>query len=107
MNNERVEEFWNIAAPHLAAGTCDEGTMMGNACLRVKGEFVAMHWAKGGGMIVKLDKESVQRHIEAGTGNAFAPNGRVFKEWISIADANHESWPAILEEGIGFASKRK
>ncbi len=96
-----------MAAPHLAAGRCDEGTMMGNPCLRVKGEFVAMHWAKGGGMIVKLDQQAVLEHIEAGHGAAFSPNGRVFKEWLSVPDANISSWEPILEAAISLAASRK
>ncbi|MGE0601516.1 MAG: hypothetical protein AB7J35_18885 [Dehalococcoidia bacterium] len=107
MSNDRNAEFWNLAAPHLAAGRCDEGTMMGNPCLRVKGNFVAMHWSKGGGMIVKLDQPSVLRHIEAGHGAAFSPNGRVFKEWLAVPESDTARWEPILAEAINLAAARK
>ena len=38
--------FWDLAAAYLASGECDEGTIMGHACLRRRGQFVAMYWAK-------------------------------------------------------------
>lgn len=104
MSGEGSGRFWDLASVHLASGACDEGTMMGIPCLRTKGEFVAMYWAKGGGMIVKLDAQVVARHVAAGSGLPFAPNGRVFKEWVAVPEAHAEDWDAMLAEALAFAA---
>ena len=103
MSSEGSTRFWDLAGAHLASGACDEGTMMGNPCLRAKGAFVAMYWEKGGGMIVKLDAKAVRRHIADGRGQAFVPNGRVFKEWLAVPDASE--WGAVLAEALKLAGR--
>ncbi len=98
--------FWELAAPYLARGECDEGTVMGNACLRTKGEFVAMYWARGGGMVVKLDEPKVRAHLANGAGAPFAPAGRVFREWLAVPETAHDLWPGILGEAVTLANVR-
>jgi len=79
--------------------------MMGNPCLRYGGAFVAMHWEKAAAMIVKLDASSVAAHISDGEGIAFAPNGRVFKEWLAVPDDRHESWSDLLNAALARAKR--
>lgn len=105
MSSEGSTRFWDLAGAHLASGACDEGTMMGNPCLRAKGAFVAMYWEKGGGMIVKLDAETVDRYVEEARGLPFSPNGRVFKEWLAVPEANASDWGSVLVEALAFARR--
>ncbi len=105
MSKEGRAAFWDLAAPLLAAGTC-EGTIMSNPCLRMRGEFVAMYWEKGGGMIVKLEPEAVRRHLSDGLGGPFMPAGRVFKAWLSVPDASSPAWAEVLDQAVELARQR-
>lgn len=98
--------FWEIAAPYLASGACDEGTIMGHSCLRTKGEFVAMHWGKGGGMVVKLNAAIATEQIAAGRGQPFAPAGRAFREWLTVPETAMADWPETLAEAVRLAQAR-
>lgn len=98
--------FWDLAAPYLASGECDEGTIMGHPCLRRRGEFVAMFWAHGGGIVVKLDRERVAAHLEAGLGREFAPAGRPFREWLAVGGDATAHWPELLAEAVSLAALR-
>jgi hypothetical protein len=104
---DRCGAFWEIAAPYLASGACDEGTIMGHACLRAKGEFVAMHWGKGGGMVVKLDAAAAAERIAAGRGQPFAPAGRAFREWLTVPETAMEDWAETLAAAVRLAQARK
>lgn len=104
MSDAGSAQFWDLAAVHLASGACDEGTMMGNPCLRVKGEFVAMYWKKGGGMIVKLNAPTVAQTIAEGRGLAFSPNGRVFKEWLAVPESHARDWESVLAAALKVAA---
>jgi hypothetical protein len=100
---EAEDQFWAIAAPHLEASDIVEGTMMGSRCLRVDGEFTAMIHTKTGDLIVKLPAERVTELVEAGTVEAFAPNGRVFREWASVPTTDEDSWEPLIAEAVTFA----
>ena len=95
-----AQSFWDLAAPYLASGECDEGTIMGHACLRKRGEFVAMYWARGGGLVVKLDAPTAAAHIALGQGREFAPAGRPFREWLTVPVEHREQWPELLAEAV-------
>ncbi len=101
------QAFWDLAAPYLAAGECDEGTIMGNACLRKRGEFVAMYWKKGGGLVVKLDAPTAAAHIASGVGREFSPAGRPFREWLAVPDDRTGAWPGLLAEAVRLAGVRE
>lgn len=94
------QAFWDLAAPYLASGVCDEGTIMGHACLRKRGEFVAMFWGRGGGLVVKLDRERVAARLAAGLGREFAPAGRPFREWLTVPAGHAAHWPEMLDEAV-------
>ena len=97
------ELFWRIAADlHQADERVVEGTIMGGRCLRVGKEFLALVDVKRSGLVVKLPRDRVAELIDAGVGRPFAPAGKVFKEWLSVPEANAELWRSLLEEGIDF-----
>lgn len=80
----------------------DEGTIMGGRCVRVDGQFLALLDRKGRGMVVKLPRERVDELIGDGAGRAFAPAGKVFREWVAIPRRDRRRWLDLLREGITF-----
>ncbi|CAB4825878.1 unannotated protein [freshwater metagenome] len=78
---------------------------MGGRCVRVAGEFLALVDFKGSGLVVKLPRERVAELVAQGVGRPFAPAGKVFREWVSIPEADPRQWRALLREGIAFVSK--
>lgn len=98
------ERFWELAEPHLASGRVIEGTMMGHQCLRTArtNGFVATVARATGATVVKLPKRRVAELIDAGRGLAFAPAGKVFREWVEIADIDDDTWASLLAESIEF-----
>ena len=98
------DQFWAHAEPLLTRADVARSTMMGFPCLRRSGKYFASIHRTGEAMIVKLPAARVQDAIAAGEGEAFAPNGRVFKEWLAIPTAQADTWPALLEEAYAFAA---
>ena len=97
------EHFWKLA------GELQErdrrivvGQIMSSRCLRVGKEFLALYDTKQAGMVVKLPRERVEALLEAGKGKAFAPAGRVFREWVLVGDATRRQWRRLLREGADF-----
>ncbi len=108
INNDpqnREKLFWDLATPMLINGEAEEGTLMGFKCLRVQGNFFASLERENKGLIVKLPREQVQSLIDSGLGKPFAPNGRVFKEWVLLPIADREVWQAILNEAREFVMR--
>ena len=99
------QPFWElIGSLQLENPKVEEGTIMGGRCARVAGEFLALVDYKGSGLVVKLPRERVDQLIANGVGYAFAPAGKVFREWVSIPEVDSRLWDALLREGIVFAS---
>jgi hypothetical protein len=73
-------------------------TMMGFPCLRVDDKFFACVERATGNLIVKLPAERVNELVRTGSGRPFAPNGRVFKEWVACPVAARELWTDLLNE---------
>lgn len=96
--------FWDHVAPLLASGAAEHGTIMGGPCLRVHGEFLAMPYHKGPGLVVKLPRERVTAEIAQGRGQSFAPAGRVFREWLHVPEYDPQFWTDLLFEGMVFVS---
>ena len=80
------------------------GTMMGFPCLRRDGAFFASLEPVSNALIVKLPSDRVAALIHIGTGEPFAPNGRVFREWIAIPQPRRNTWTKLLEEAWQFAA---
>lgn len=84
-------------------------TMMGFPCLRVDGKFFACVEPATGNLIIKLSAERVSELVRTGSGRPFAPNGRVFKEWVACPAPARESWTDLLNEAkvyVGRAQPR-
>ncbi|NEE02634.1 hypothetical protein [Phytoactinopolyspora halotolerans] len=78
-------------------------TMMGYPCVRLAGRFVASYDDKAACLVVKLRRERVAELVEQGTGDSFAPAGKVFREWVSIPTVERELWRSLLAEAVDFA----
>lgn len=94
----RAQLFWRLVEGALEQGSLTKGTIMGRPCVRRDDDFVAMPHSKTGGLIVKLDRERVQKLIDDGSGQEFAPAGRVFKEWLLVPDAAEGVWSQLIAE---------
>lgn len=79
---------------------------MSGRCARVAGEFLALVDFKGSGMVVKLPRARVDVLSAQGTGQPFAPAGKVFREWVSIPQRDRRLWRALLRQGVAFVAPR-
>jgi len=97
--------FWKLATelrredPRIV-----EGRIMNGRCLRVGEEFLALVDYKGSGLVVKLPESRVNELIRSGVGRAFAPAGKVFREWVALPKPDSRRWSALLKEGTMFVS---
>lgn len=98
------DELWDCAAPLLAEGAIEEGTIMGGPCVRAAGEFVGMPHHKGPGIVVKLPRERVDELIASGQGASFAPAGKVFREWVLVEAFDEAQWTDLLRESVSFVA---
>ena len=98
--------FWELAESWLAREGVQKATMMGFPCLRLNGAFFASIEHKGDGLVVKLPRERVAERVAIGDGEPFAPNGRVFKEWLRVPYANEALWDEVIAEAWAFAGGR-
>jgi len=94
------EPFWRMAERFLSDGRAERGTLMGFDCLRARGDFVATTERRTGHLIVKLTAERVSQLVADGVGQPFAPAGRVFREWVAVA--NQAEWPDLLAEAVSL-----
>lgn len=104
--DETAQFFWEKATPLLADQDVSKGTMMGFPCLRVNGDFFASVDRRTGNLIVKLPADRVESMIDAGAGDAFAPNGRRFREWVVITDRDEARWESLLFEARDFVQNK-
>ena len=81
--------------------------MMGFPCLRLDGDFFASCDPRTGSLIVKLDADRATQLIDSGRAEAFAPNGRRFREWVAIPSSRHRSWEQLLEGALRAAADRR
>ena len=98
------DDFWSVASPLIAESLIEEGTIMGGACVRAQGEFVAMPNHKGDGIVVKLSRDRVQALIDDGEGQSFAPAGKVFKEWVLVEAFDEDRWESLIRESVEFVT---
>ncbi|MEM7139818.1 MAG: hypothetical protein AAF548_02225 [Actinomycetota bacterium] len=96
--------FWDAAAPLLADGTVEEGTIMGGPCVRCRGEFVGMPHHNGDGIVVKLPRDDVDTMIESGEGAPFAPAGKTFREWVLVEAHDEDRWTDLLRASVAFVA---
>jgi hypothetical protein len=104
--------FWTLARPLLRRAGVTRSTMMGFPCLRLDGDFFASCDHRTGELVVKLDEQRARALVEAGTAEPFAPNGRRFREWVTVPHrgteaGNHSSKkPSSLPRPGGQAHDR-
>jgi hypothetical protein len=79
-------------------------TMMGYPCVRRAGRFFASFDPRAEALVVKLPRERVAELVADGAGAPFAPNGRVFREWVTIPDPDPGTWEQLLDEARDFAA---
>lgn len=97
--------FWELIEElQMEDPRVEEGTIMGGRCARVAGEFLGLVDFKGSGLVVKLPKDRVAELIDKGTGQPFAPAGKVFKEWLSVPKRDRRRWRSLLREGVAFVA---
>jgi hypothetical protein len=78
-------------------------TMMGYPCVRRAGRYFASFDTQAEALVVKLPRERVTELVDDGTGEPFAPNGRVFREWVTIPEPDPHVWEQLLVEARDFA----
>lgn len=98
-SEEYKRAFWELVDPMLERGAVEKGTIMGHACIRAQGEFLAMPTSKQEAMVIKLNRVRVKELIDGGVGEPFAPAGRVFKEWVAVPYSRKEAWSGLIQEG--------
>ncbi len=96
--------FWKRADTVLAQPAVSRSTMMGYPCLRVNGRFFACVERTTGNLVVKLPADRVNELVSSGSGISFAPNGRVFREWVALPISNEDEWTAFLDEARTFVN---
>jgi hypothetical protein len=101
------ERFWKLANPFLTQAGVTRSTMMGFPCLRLAGDFFASCDRRTGHLVIKLNEERATALIDAGRAEPFAPNGRPFREWVSIPERLARSWPGLLDEALRFSAERR
>ncbi|HET9667235.1 MAG TPA: TfoX/Sxy family protein [Desertimonas sp.] len=82
-------------------------TMMGYPCVRRAGRFFASFDTRAEALIVKLPGERVADLIADGTGEPVSPNGREFREWVTIPEPDAALWGHLLEEARAFAAPER
>jgi hypothetical protein len=98
--SERDELFWALAESVLARPAVSRSTMMGFPCLRMNGDFFACVERGTGNLIVKLPADRVNELVGSGVGIPFAPNGRMFREWVACPV------PPTKPNGVPCSTKR-
>ena len=100
--------FWDLVDELRASDPrVREGTIMGGRCARVDAEFLALVDRGTGALVVKLPRARVSDLIERGIGRAFAPAGRIFREWVAIPDVDRSLWSELLADSVRFVSTKE
>jgi len=98
------ELFWDLVEPMFTDPAVRRSTMMGLPCVRWDGRFFASLDRRTGALLVKLPADRVAALVAAGHGEAFAPAGRVFREWIAVVRPQRRRWRALLVEAREHAA---
>jgi YjbR len=101
---EREQLFWRLAESLYADPAVTRSTMMGYPCLRAGGKFFACVDRRTGNLVVKVPADRVDELIDDGVGLPFAPNGKVFREWVAIPIPDDQQWSELLDEAKAFAA---
>lgn len=99
----KEELFWALAERLLVEPPVNRGTMMGFPCLRFDGRFFASIDRDSKDLVVKLPAARVDGLVASGQGTVFAPNRRVFREWVAVPVPDRDLWAALLDEAMAYA----
>ena len=103
------EALWERLSDELVGSdpAITRSTMMGLPCLRVDGAFFASLDRRSGDLVVKLSGDQVSAMVASGDGRAFAPAGKVFREWVAIEPASEEVWRSALRGALESETRRR
>lgn len=102
--NARGDLFWDLAEELYGDPAVTRSTMMGYPCLRAGGRFFASLDRGTNHLVVKLARDRVAALVSAQVGLPFAPNGRVFREWVVLPVADEDGWRALLAEAKAYVT---
>jgi uncharacterized protein (TIGR02453 family) len=98
------ELLWDLAEALYRDPAVTRSTMMGFPCLRYEGRFFASVDRNTQALLVKLPQPRVEKLIQDGHGEPFAPAGRVFREWVAVTRPDRRRWRALLDEARSHAA---
>ncbi|OGO53838.1 MAG: hypothetical protein A2Z32_13975 [Chloroflexi bacterium RBG_16_69_14] len=104
MRQSKEQLFWTLSEPMLADPSVSRSTMMGFPCLRLDGRFFASIDRDSKDLVIKLPARRVDVLVASGQGMVFAPNHRVFREWVAVPTLDRQVWAALLDEAKTFAA---
>lgn len=84
----------------------EESTMMGTACLRYKGDFMAMFFDKEEALIIKVSPQRVNDLIAEGTGREFNYTKKRFKEWVLIDSEFEADYSSYIYESLDYLKSK-
>ncbi|MBP2030059.1 hypothetical protein J2755_000993 [Methanohalophilus levihalophilus] len=84
----------------------EESTMMKNACLRYKGDFMGMMWEKEDVLVIKVSPERVNELIAEGKGQEFNLTKKRFKEWVMIPIEFEDEYESLIYEALEYAKSK-
>jgi TfoX/Sxy family transcriptional regulator of competence genes len=99
-----VEEFISDYAVTLPLDGSSSNNRFGSSGLRVHNKIFAM--LSGGRLVVKLPKARVDALVASGDGERFDPrrDGRLMKEWLSLAPTSEQAWLPLAKEAKEFVA---
>lgn len=79
----------------------------GSSALQVGGHIFAM--LSHSQLVVKLPRQRVDALVAAGAGERFDPrhDGRLMKEWLSVAPTSTEEWLPLAREALAFVAAHR
>lgn len=83
-----------------------EGQGFGSSALKVRGKIFAM--LVRGRLVVKLSQHRVDALIASEVGERYDPrrDGRLMKEWLSLASISEEDWLSYAREALEFVASK-
>jgi TfoX/Sxy family transcriptional regulator of competence genes len=102
-----VKEFRRYAEVTAPSDGAQTKKRFGSSELKVHTKIFAM--LVRGQLVVKLPKSRVDVLVASGDGERFDPrhDGRLMKEWVSIAPTSEEEWMPLAKEAMEFVSSKR
>jgi TfoX N-terminal domain len=78
----------------------------GSSALKIHNKIFAM--LVRGSLVVKLPRPRVDALVAAGEGERFDPrhDGRLMKEWVTVAPTSDEDWLPLAREAMEFVASK-